>query len=440
MGDYENNHDNMNNNYNGEYGKENRGEYSYNYSPENSRNSNGSGTRKKKSGKYIFISVVSILVAVMVIFSIISLVSFAVKFFKNGFISGDKDDLSSLIGQQSSSSSGNISISKNPGNGQIGVTSAGALYNSVTEVYNAVSDSVVEISTEIVQNSGWMGQYVTTGAGSGVIIHSDGYIVTNNHVIDGASNVTVTLTDGTSFKASFVGTDEANDIAVIKIDPSGKQLSTAPLGCSSDLVVGEDVIAIGNPLGSLGGTVTNGIISATERHISINGESMVLLQTTAAINPGNSGGGLFNMSGELIGIVNAKAAGDDVEGLGFAIPIDTAYSIIEDIINYRYVRGVVDHGIGTVNVNPQNFFYYSQYGISETGAIVISSAYTDGISVGDKIVSVNGVDISYSDDIDKALVNCSVGDVVDVVVSRKGEKITVPITLHEKVPDYVEFD
>ena len=168
---------------------------------------------------------------------------------------------------------------------------------------------------------------------------------------------------------------------------------------------------------------------------------MVLLQTTAAINPGNSGGGLFNMSGELIGIVNAKAAGDDVEGLGFAIPIDTAHPIIEDLINYGYVRGVADHGIGTVNVTKENLYYYSQrYGIKETGAFVISSAYTDSLSAGDKIISVNGVGISSSDDINKALACCSVGDVVDVTVSRNGEKVTVQITLHEKVPDYVEFD
>lgn len=444
MNDYEKNHDSMNNNYNGEYGAERGGEYSYNYTPDNTRDVNGAGLRKKKAKKYIFMSVVSVIVTAMVVFSVFSLGSMVVKYFLNngaGLLRGVNGTVSNTSGQTTSNAGGDISIPKNPGNEQNGLTSAGALYNTVTEVYNAVSESVVEISTETVQNSGWMGQYVTTGAGSGVIIHSDGYIVTNHHVIDGANNVTVTLSDGTGFKASFVGTDESNDIAVIKIEPGDRELSVASLGCSNDLVVGEDVIAIGNPLGSLGGTVTDGIISATQRHISINGESMVLLQTTAAINPGNSGGGLFNMSGELIGIVNAKAAGDDVEGLGFAIPIDTAHPIIEDLINYGYVRGVVDHGIGTVNVTKENLYRFSQlYGIKETGTFVISSAYTDSLSAGDKIISVNGVGISSSNDINKALACCSVGDVVDVTVSRNGEKVTVQITLHEKVPDYVEFD
>ena len=174
---------------------------------------------------------------------------------------------------------------------------------SISDVAAVASNSVVEITTETVMMGTRMGQFVSEGAGSGVIITSDGYILTNNHVIDGASKITVRLKDGTSYNGVVVGLDEKTDLAVIKVDAS--DLQPAVFGDSSSLTVGETAVAIGNPLGQLGGTVTSGIISALDREISIDGETMTLLQTSAAINPGNSGGGLFNSYGELIGIVNA---------------------------------------------------------------------------------------------------------------------------------------
>ena len=319
------------------------------------------------------------------------------------------------------------------------VTSAGQPYNSVTEVYHSVASSVVEITTEIVQTSMW-GQYVSSGAGSGVIIEKSGIIVTNYHVIEGAKTVTVRLTDGSEYSASLVGYDKAGDLAVIKINAGDKSLTVASLGCSADLEVGEDVVALGNPLGSLGGTLTTGIISAKDRTIKVDGNEMVLLQTNAAINPGNSGGGLFNMAGQLIGIVNAKISEEGIEGLGFAIPIDIAHPIISDLIKYGYVRGVVDSGLTIMEVTNQNLYYaYQKYGISTTGVIIIESRNTSELQLGDIIVSVNGSAISSASDIELILKQFSVGDTITLTVKRNNENKEVKLTLTEKVPDQVSF-
>jgi serine protease Do len=321
------------------------------------------------------------------------------------------------------------------------VTSAGEAYSSVSEVYYAVCDSVVEITTETVQTSIWMGQYISTGAGSGVIIDGSGLIITNNHVIEGAGSVIVRLTDGSEYEATLVGADSAVDIAIIRINPQGRELTVATIGCSSDLVVGEDVVAIGNPLGSLGGTLTTGIISATERTLTIDGEEMVLLQTNAAINPGNSGGGLFNMAGQLIGVVNAKAAGDDVEGLGFAIPIDFAHKIAEDLINYGYVRGVVDHGLTLLDVTVQNLpAAYRKYGVTSVGVVILQSKYNDELKYGDYIVSANGIEIDSSRDVELILKSLSVGDKVALSIVRENKIVEVEIILQEKIPDSISFD
>ncbi len=336
---------------------------------------------------------------------------------------------------------GDVSIEKpesQKGDGER-VTSAGQPYNSVTEVYHAVAASVVEITTEIVQTSMW-GQYVSSGAGSGVIIEKSGVIVTNYHVIEGAKTVTVRLTDGDEYNASLIGYDDAGDLAVIKIDAGDKTLTVASLGVSADLEVGEDIVALGNPLGSLGGTLTTGIISAKDRAINVGGEEMVLLQTNAAINPGNSGGGLFNMAGQLVGIVNAKISEEGIEGLGFAIPIDVAHSTIEDLIEYGYVRGVVDSGLTVMEVTNQNLYYvYQKYGIDTTGVIVIESRNSDKLKLGDKIIEINNTKVGTADEINIIFKSCKVGDVVNVTVERNGKALEVELTLTEKVPESVSF-
>ena len=304
------------------------------------------------------------------------------------------------------------------------------------QVAAAVSDSVVEITTESIVTDSvfWGGNYVTSGAGSGVIVSSDGVIITNNHVVSGASTITVRLTDSTEYEAKVIGTDSDSDIAVIKIQAT--DLKFAVIGDSDKLVVGEEVLAVGNPLGKLGGTVTNGIISALSRDVSIGGMSMTLLQTNAAVNPGNSGGGLFNMYGELIGIVNAKSSttssGTSVEGIGFAIPSNTAVKVATELANYGYVRGKAMIGITYIDIT--NSYDAMYYRVNSLGVYVASSD-VEGLESGDRIVAVNGDEVTYGADVKAALKHLEVGAEITVTVVRNGKYVEVPVTLREYVPE-----
>lgn len=325
-----------------------------------------------------------------------------------------------------------------PGNSPYG--SAGEDVFAISDVVKLVEDAVVVIHTTIVSNSIW-GTTTGSGAGSGVIVSEDGYILTCDHVIEGATHIYVTLNNGEEYEASLVGRDEATDLAVLKIDAE-EPLSFVKQGCSADLIVGEYIVAIGNPLGTLGGTVTKGIISSTERRIKMSdGTVMTLLQTDAAINSGNSGGGLFNLKGELIGVVNAKYTASGVEGLGFAIPIDTAYKVELDLIRYTYVRGVIDHGLSMVDVTPSNLQqYYRHYRITETGLYVTATEFCDSFRRWDRILSVNGIQVETEEEFTTAISQCAVGDEITIVADRSGEEFTVKLILREKVPDYVQKD
>ena len=304
---------------------------------------------------------------------------------------------------------------------------------NIPSVAALTQNSVVEIRTESVTNSLFLRQFVTEGAGSGVIISEDGYIVTNNHVIQDARAITVALHDGTTYEAQLIATDSKMDIGVIKIEASG--LTPAILGDSDSLSVGEPVVAVGNPLGQLGGTVTDGIVSALDREIILNNERRNLLQTNAAINPGNSGGGLFNADGELVGIVVAKSSGEDVEGLGFAIPINDAKPYIEDLIAQGYVGGRVSLGVTALDLtSPQ---LAAQYGYKTPGVYVQSvvensSAAAGGLQPGDCFVSINGTAIEAISDVTTILNDSSVGDQLEVTVKRDGKIVELTITLQEK--------
>ena len=306
---------------------------------------------------------------------------------------------------------------------------------SVAGVAEKAADSVVEIVTESVKTGSFMGQYITEGAGSGVIMTVDGYIVTNNHVIDGASKITVTLRSGEQYDAKLIGTDKNTDLAVIKIDADG--LSPATFGNSDSLVVGETAVAIGNPLGQLGGTVTDGIISALDREIEIDGQVMTLLQTNATINPGNSGGGLFNSRAELVGIVNAKSSGSDVEGLGFAIPVNTVQPIVKDIMEYGYVRGRISTGMSYIDVN--NSAAAWMYQVRYTGVYINdvqsgSNAESAGLKSGDLVISVDGTKVSSSNDIKNIIQKKKIGDKVTYVVLRNNAQVTAEFALSEYSP------
>lgn len=309
---------------------------------------------------------------------------------------------------------------------------------SVAQITEKVGDSVVEIVTEYV-TQGFRASYTSEGAGSGVILTADGYIVTNNHVIADANNIHVRLRSGDYYEAKLVGTDSVTDIAVIKID--AENMTFATLGDSSQLVVGERCVAIGNPLGTLGGTVTDGIISAKDREITVEGETMVLLQTNAAVNPGNSGGGLFNMKGELIGIVNAKSSGTNVEGLGFAIPVNTAIPIIDDLMQLGYVHGRFSLGVNLVTIDTyQELLYYGveTYGVYVYEVVENSNASDAGLKRGDLILQADGKDIETSQDLRDLLDEKNAGDMLKLQIDRDGKEMTVEVTLKETTPQDTE--
>ena len=316
------------------------------------------------------------------------------------------------------------------------LTSAGTNAVSVATVVNRVAASVVEITTETIVQSGRVGQYITSGAGSGVIVSDEGFIVTNHHVIDGANSITVRLNDGKEFDATLVGTDEQTDIAVLWIQAGDYDLTVATLGASFDLVVGEDILAIGNPLGSLGGTVTEGMISATAREISVSGVNMTLLQVSAPINPGNSGGGLFNLAGELVGIVNAKMASEDIEGLGFAIPVDTAYTVILELIDHGYVknRPGIDFSVMDVTSIQTAMRYFNSF---YTGVYVNEKNHTT-VQYGDLILTADGVEVNSVEELNRMIMGKSIGDTVELLVYRNRQKITVTVTVSEFIPDVLK--
>ena len=332
------------------------------------------------------------------------------------------------------SKQGNVTINQVSSSGvsNAGTTSAAG----TSEIVKKTADSVVEIATEGVVTGSFAQQYVTKGAGSGVIISEDGYIVTNRHVIENAKTIKVTLRDGqTTYDATLIGSDEDNDIALLKVQAEG--LSPATFGDSSSLAVGDYVVAIGNPLGTLGGTVTDGIISALAREVTIENKSMTLLQTNAEISPGNSGGGLFNSNGELVGIVNAKDSATEVEGIAFAIPVNNVIDIIKDLQNYGYVTGKIDLGMEFVDINSADTAFY--YGVNKLGCYVLSvssgsNAEKAGFNRGDLITAVNGTEISKSSEISKALENKKVGDTVTLTVTRSGKSIDIDLVLEEYVP------
>lgn len=309
--------------------------------------------------------------------------------------------------------------------------SAGNSVMNISDVVANTSESVVEISTESVTMGSFMRQYVSEGAGSGVIISNDGYILTNHHVIDGATKITVRTKDGSSYDASLIGSDKQTDLAVIKI--KAKDLKAAVFGDSDKLVVGETAVAMGNPLGELGGTVTSGIISALDREIEMDNTTMTLLQFDAAINPGNSGGGLFNAAGELIGIVNAKSSGTGIEGLGFAIPGNSAKKISEQLIKYGYVKGRVDMGFVAIDLtNMQNAI---KYRISETGIYVKSvTNQSSGLQSGDKLVKINDTEINTPSDYNNAVKSLNVGETVNITVKRNNKESVVKYVLTEQSP------
>lgn len=312
-------------------------------------------------------------------------------------------------------------------------------HTDISGVVEKCADAVVEITIETQSTIYGRYTYTSEGNGSGVIISSDGYILTNNHVISGANKISVTLRNGTKYEATLVGKDSKTDVAIIKIE--AKDLTTAVIGNSDSLVVGEIAIAIGNPLGQLGGTVTDGIISALEREIELDNSTMNLIQTNAAINPGNSGGGLFNANGELIGIVVAKSSGVDVEGLGFAIPVNDVKDVINDILEHGYAKNRAFLGVSLRDTSYQSnnssmpfysmFFSQINYGAAVDEVVTDSPADKAGIKKDDIIISLDNEVVSSASDVSSKITNYDVGDKISIGLIRDNKTLNVEVTLTE---------
>ena len=304
---------------------------------------------------------------------------------------------------------------------------------SDAEVYAANVNSVVSINVTGTGSTNFFGQATqTASAGSGFVLTTDGYIVTNYHVVENADTVKVTMYNGDEYDAKYVGGDEDYDIAVIKVEAAGLQAVT--LGNSDSLNVGDRVLAIGNPLGELTFSMSGGMVSSVNRAINVDGTPFNMIQTDTSINPGNSGGPLLNQFGEVVGIVSAKYSSyssETVEGLGFAIPINDVAAMIQDIMTNGYVTNKAYLG-ATVGTLTQSMAQQYRYNIT-SGAFVYSveengPAAQAGLQMGDVITKIGDTGISSLDDLTAAKKKYSAGDTAELTVYRGGQTITVELT------------
>ena len=297
------------------------------------------------------------------------------------------------------------------------------------KVIEKAFDTVVEIRTTVITNS-FFGQSEGQKLGSGVIISEDGYIVTNNHVINGATNLKIVTSDGTEYDATIIGTDSKSDIGIIKIEANNLKYSA--LANSDDLRLGQETVVIGNPLGE-GISCSNGIISALAKEIDIDYNPMTLIQTNAAVNAGNSGGGLFNMNGDLIGIVNAKSSASgygetSIEGVGYAIPSNTVSKIMEDLLKYGYVKERATLGVTVYNTP----YIYKEYtGLLVESVLDGSAAQEAGIKNGDLLIKIDDNEITSYPQFSRALTNHEVGDTITIELVRDGRNLKINVTLKE---------
>ncbi len=410
----------------------------YSYDVENNDKKVSAGKRisclSKKTVK-LPVAILSVIVAVAVTISGYALIS---PMFK--------DDSITLEQLQ-----GNVATTEKPAEEDVAhgiINSASKKPLTIPEIAKKVGPAVVGVVNKVTYNNiqryGIYGflpedyygndETVESGSGSGVIISEDGYVVTNYHVIEGASEIYVITNTGEEYKAILKGSDARTDLAVLKIDGT---FPYATLGNSSELEVGELAVAIGNPLGQeFAGTVTDGIISALNRSITVDNKQLTLLQTNAAINPGNSGGPLVNQYGEVIGINTAKISSDQLEGLGFAIPIDEAKPIIDDLLQSGYVRGRPVIGIGGRNITEQMAKAYEmKVGIYVSSMSPNSPAYMSGVQIGDIIVEADGKKVKTVDELNELKNKHTVGDRFELKIYRNGAYKTITIILGEEIPE-----
>ena len=329
--------------------------------------------------------------------------------------------------EQSKTDNNGNSSTGSPGPSQQGGLTPG-------QVYAQNVDSVVAIECTVTNE--YFGQAVSgVTSGSGFVLTEDGYIVSNYHVVADAKTISVVFNDGTKYIGKFVGGDESNDIALVKVE--AEKLHPVTIGSSDALVVGDQVAAIGNPLGELASTLTVGYVSAKDRIVTTDGTQINMLQTDAAINPGNSGGPLFNMLGQVIGITTAKysgltESGATIEGIGFAIPMDDVYDMLEDLRQYGYITGAY-LGVSVSDVDPTVAEAYGlPVGVLVRSVVTGSCAMNGGVQVSDIIVNLGGHEIKNINDLSRALRKFDAGDEITVTVHRGGQLIALTLILDEK--------
>ncbi len=306
---------------------------------------------------------------------------------------------------------------------------------SAAEVYAENVNSTVGITTSITTNY-WGYQTTSAASGSGFILTENGYLLTNYHVVEGSNSIKATMYDGTAYDATLIGYDASNDIAVLKIEAQG--LTPVVLGDSDNMNVGDPVVAIGNPLGELTFSLTQGAVSALDREVTLSsGTTMNLIQTDCAINSGNSGGALFNLYGEVVGITNAKYSSNSmseasIDNIGFAIPINSVRSIVESIIENGYIAKPYI-GVTVTNVTDEMQSYGLPKGAAVRGVVENSPAEEAGLKTNDIITAVNGEEISGQSDLVKYVKAAVVGDKLKLRIYRQGETLELTVTVGEQV-------
>ena len=306
---------------------------------------------------------------------------------------------------------------------------------TAAEVYAENVNSTVGITTSITTNY-WGYQTTSAASGSGFILTEDGYLLTNYHVVEGSNSIKATMYDGTAYDATLIGYDASNDIAVLKIEAQG--LTPVVLGDSDNMNVGDPVVAIGNPLGELTFSLTQGAVSALDREVTMSsGTMMNLIQTDCAINSGNSGGALFNLYGEVVGITNAKYSSNamseaSIDNIGFAIPINSVRSIVESIIENGYIAKPYI-GVTVSDVSEEMQSYGLPKGAAIKGVVEGSPAEKAGLKTNDIITAVNGEEISGQSELVKYVKVAAVGDKLKLTVYRQGETLELTVTVGEQV-------
>ena len=329
--------------------------------------------------------------------------------------------------------------------GQSGISVSGTVSTgglSTTQVYAQNVNSVVAVSNYASATDRWgtsTGGTYLAGTGSGFIISEDGYVITNYHVVNGADELTVTTHLGEEYDAELIGSDEINDVALLKLDADG--LDPVEIGSSDDLLVGDMVIAIGNPLGELTATATVGYVSGKDRSVTTDGTMINMLQTDAAINSGNSGGPLFNMKGQVIGITTAKYSGESssgasIEGIGFAIPIDDVMGMIEDFKSYGYLRNQAYLGVTVMNMDASTASMYNlPVGPYVQTVVEGGSADNAGVLPQDIIIAVGEYEVDSNATLTSTLRRFSAGDSTTITVFRAGAEVVLDITFDERPQD-----